>query len=82
MGKNEICKYTVRNGVAEAVKQLDVWSKAAKKTAQAYAAAAYAAQLVVKIWELLDDQTRARLDANPSLRETIRAVIGFYGSAV
>ena len=83
MGKrNEVgCRYTVGEGVSEAVKQLGVWGKATKKTARAYAAAACAADVITQIWELLDDQTRARLDANLSLRERIRAVIDFYGIA-
>ena len=73
------CRYTVGQGVGEAVGQLDIWRKMAKRQAAALSAAAAAADAIIIIWERLDADTRARLDVNLGLRERIRAITNYYG---
>ena len=78
MEKNR-CIYTGNQEVSAGVDQLAVWQRTARRQAEATSRAATAAEVIVMIWEKLDEKTRERINADPLIRERIRFVTGFYG---
>lgn len=70
---------TVGAGVEEAILQMDVWQRAARRQAEATSRAAAAAEVIMMIWSRLDEANRAKIEADSQIRERIRHVTGFYG---
>lgn len=71
--------HTVEQGVGDAILQMDVWQRAARRQAEATSRAAAAAEVIMMIWACLDDATRQKIEQNSQIRERIRHVTGFYG---
>lgn len=81
MAQNSVkpCGNTVGVGVGEAILQMDVWQRAARRQAEATSRAAAAAEAIMMIWSKLPEEIRQKIEEDCLIRERIRAVTGFYG---
>ena len=73
------CGDTDLQTVSASVRQLEVWSRAARRQAEAISRAAAAADAISMIWDRLDVKTRMNLEDDTLIRERIRHVTGYYG---
>lgn len=69
----------VAGPVSEAIAQADVWSRAARRQAEAISRSTAAVEAVAMIWGKLDEETKARIEEDTLIRERLRHAMGYYG---